>query len=656
MLTREEFLKTVKKLNQAAETYYTTDVQIITDAEYDYLLNQVEETAVKEGWNEADNLIHQVAAGYSSQKTVTHMHPMLSMLKVKTVEEINKFVDTVNGEIIIEPKLDGLAVALQYVNGKLTTAATRGDGFIGENITANILNNTINNLPHNIAIKNRVEIRGELYMTHNDFIEANKERIKRTGKPFANSRNATAGIIRNENETEPYATLTFATYDAVGLQTNTYMETVNILLKEGFQPAYSLTGHIKGNVEEQIRVFGETKNDYDFPTDGIVIKADSMETRNLLGEGNKYPHWARAYKYEDEQQTTVLNSIELSIGRTGALTLTGIFDPVQLEGTTVTKATLNNVDYVHNNNIKIGGEIIVQKANMIIPQVVAGINNEHLPVFTPPTQCPQCSQKMDTTTSVVWRCLNPECSLLESIIYWCSPAAMDVDGLSEKLITAMLEQNLISSPFDLYTLTPKMLENLIVREGVTTAGEKFLLGEKRATTLHKNIQTSKTQPLWRLLAALNIRHLGRTLSKTIVKHHPHIDEVFNLTVDQLKKMEGIADEKATIIHEGLQNRKHLLPLIKKTGFTLEAEKQTTVAANNNWIMGKKFVITGSFDNYNRDQLKEILESLGGVSASSVTSKTDILIAGEKAGSKLAKAEELKLHIIEEQKLKNLLAG
>ena len=655
MLSREEFLKTVSKLTKAAETYYTTDTQIITDAEYDFLLSQVEEVAKVNKWTEADTLIHKVAAGFSGEKTITHVHPMLSMLKVKTVDEVEKFVTTV-GDVVVEPKLDGLAVALQYVHGNLASAATRGDGITGENITENVLNNTIKNLPHSTNITGRVEIRGELYMTHVDFIEANKERTKRTGKPFANSRNATAGVIRNENETNPYATLSFAAYDAVGLQTNTYMETVELLLKEGFQAAYSLTEHLNGSVGEQIKTFGETKNDYDFPTDGIVIKANSMDVRRKLGEGNKYPHWARAYKYEDEQQITVLNGIELSIGRTGALTLTGIFNPIQLEGTTVSKATLNNVEYVQNNNIKVGGEIIVQKANMIIPQVVAGINNEHLPTFTPSTQCPQCSQEMDTTTSVIWRCLNPECSLIQSIIYWCSPAAMDIDGLSEKLITAMLEHNLITSAFDLYNLTPKMLEKLVVREGLTTAGEKFLLGEKRANTLYESIQASKTQPLWRLLAALNIRHLGRTLSKTIVKHYPHIDEVFSLTVDQLKALEGIAEEKATVIYEGLQAKKYLLPLIKKTGFTLEAEKAEPATTNNDWIMGKKFVITGSFENYNRDQLKETLEGLGGLSASSVTSKTDVLIAGEKAGSKLDKAKELNLLIIDEQELKNFLAS
>jgi DNA ligase (NAD+) len=655
MLNREEFLKTVNKLSKAAETYYTTDTQIITDAEYDFLLSQVEQAAETNGWDEADALINKVAAGFTGDKTITHIHPMLSMLKVKTVDEVEKFATNV-GDVVLEPKLDGLAVALQYVDGKLVSAATRGDGFIGENITVNILNNTIKNLPHNIKIKQHVEIRGELYMTHADFVEANKERIKRTGKPFANSRNATAGVIRNENEANPYATLSFASYDAVGLQTKTYMETVSLLKKDGFQPAYSLTGHLSGTIADKIREFGENKNYYDFPTDGIVIKVDSSDVRKSLGEGNKYPHWARAYKYEDEQQITVLKSIELSIGRTGALTLTGIFDPVQLEGTTVTKATLNNVEYVQNNNIRVGGEIIVQKANMIIPQIVAGINNENLPAFNPSTRCPQCSQEMDTTTSVIWRCLNPECSLLESIIYWCSPAAMDVDGLSEKLITAMLEQNLIASAFELYKLTPVMLEKLVVREGVTTTGEKFLLGEKRANTLYRSIQTSKTQPLWRLLAALNIRHLGRTLSKTIVKTYPHIDEVFSLTVEQLKSLEGIAEEKATVIYEGLQAKKHLLPLIKKTGFTLKAEKTKTTVTNNDWIMGKKFVITGSFDNYNRDQLKEKLETLGGISSSSVTSKTDMLIVGENAGSKLEKAEQLGVKIVDETKLNEFLSN
>lgn len=655
MVDKEEFLEEVKFLTQAAETYYHNGGLLISDVEYDARLEKLEQVAAANGWVEAEPLLYKIAAGTqaSSGETVQHSTPMLSMLKVKTSTEVEKFIKTVEN-VVVEPKLDGLAVSIRYVNGSIVSAATRGDGTVGENITKNVTRSDIKNLPHQIRLTGEIEIRGELYMTHTDFMSANKERTKRTGKPFANSRNATAGTIRNDNEETPYITLSFAVYDVLGIAAENYTELMLNLSQEGFQPASTLMGDIQGDVLDIIDIFGKNKGNYDYPTDGVVIKANSFSKRKTLGEGVKYPHWARAYKFEDEQTTTVLRNIETSIGRTGALTLTGVFDPVQLEGTTVTKSTLNNVEYVQKNNIKVGGEIIVQKANMIIPQIVTGLNNSDLPAYEPSTRCPQCSQKMDTTTSVVWRCLNPECSLVQSIIYWCSPSAMDIDGLSEKLITAMVEQNLISSAFDLYTLTPKKLETLVVREGLTTSGGEFLLGEKRANTLYENIQNSKTQPLWRLLAALNIRHLGRTLSKTIVKTHPHIDEVFNLTVGQLKSLEGIAEEKATVIHKGLQSKKHLMPLIKKAGFTVEAEKTEPINQNSEWIVGKKFVITGSFDNYNRDQLKETLESLGGTSASSVTSKTDILIAGDKAGSKLTKAEQLQLRVIKEEELNGLL--
>jgi len=652
MLNREEFLENITKLNLAAEKYYTTGSQIMTDAEYDYLLEQVEQAAARNSWKEADNLLNKIAAGYSGEKTIKHAKTMLSMNKVKTIPEIETFITTIT-DPILEPKLDGLAVALTYDNGKLVTAATRGDGTLGENVTETILKTQVKNLPKTINIKTRLEVRGEVYMTAEDFEKANIERIKRTGKPFANSRNATAGIIQKEKEANPYATLSFALYDIVGLETGTYLEGVAKLNKEGFTAATNLTG-FKGNIVDNIDKFGETKNSLNYPTDGVIVKENNYASRLTIGEAEKHPKWAIAYKYEDEKKITILRDIEIAIGKTGALSFTGIFDPVELEGTTVTKATLNNVDYIINNNVKIGGEIILQKANMIIPQIISGINNEKLPAYTPPTVCPQCGGELDKATSVIWRCYNPECSILGETTYWCSTSAMDIDGLSETLISHMLEQNLINHPLDLYSLTATQLQTLKVKEGTTIKGEPYLLGEKRANTLVEKISESKKQPLWRVIAGLNIRHLGRTLSKLIVKHYSNIDNIFNLTVENLMKLEGIAEEKAKAIQAGLTAKKHLVPQIKKIGLTVSEEISTTNNNENEWIVGKKFVITGSFNGFNREELKETLENLGGVSAGTVTSNTNILIVGEKAGSKLAKAKELGIQIVDENKLVELL--
>lgn len=653
MMTREEFLETVKKLTQAAEAYYVTDIQIMSDAEYDVLLEQVQLAADGNGWFEADALFSKVAAGFSGSTTVKHAKPMLSMAKVKTMVEVEKFLKTVP-DVVFEPKLDGLAVALTYMNGLLVTAATRGDGDVGENITETVKLNTIKNLPHSINIKTDVEVRGELYMTNEDFKEANKERIRRTGKPFANSRNATAGIIRNENEENPYAKLSFAVYDSVGLKVETYKEAAPILRENGFLSASDLLPKINGEIPEQITQFGLMRETLDYPTDGVVLKANHYSVRETLGEASKHPHWAKAYKYEDSQTVTTLRSVELSIGRTGALTLTGVFDPVELEGTTVSKATLNNVQYVKDNNIRVGGQIIVQKANMIIPQVIAGINNESLLEYAPSSKCPQCGESLDTTTSVVWRCLNPECSTLQAINYWCSSSAMDIDGLSETLIIKMLEQGLISNATDLYILTPEKMSNLVMKEGVSIKGEKFLFGMKRAEQLHKNIQGTKTQPLWRVLTALNIRHVGVRLGKVLEKRYKNIDSLLSTNVEEMMLIEGIAKEKATAITEGLKQRADIIPVLKTLKFTLKPEETSSEKAE--WIEGKKFVITGTLNSYARSDLVKKLEALGGSNTDSVSSKTGLLIVGDNAGSKKSKAEQLGVPILNEEELIKLLAG
>ena len=642
-MEREDFLEKVATLKQAAEAYYAGSEQFITDAEYDLLIDQVEEAAKINGWTEAENLTDKVAAGYTAGTEITHVKPMLSMAKVKNINDLEAFTNKI-GEYKIEPKLDGLAIGLTYREGKLVGAATRGDGIKGESVLPQIMRHTVKNLPHEIAEQGLITVRGELFMTHADFDAANKERVRRTGQPFANSRNATAGIIRNQKEEDTYAVLSFAAYDVIGMGKESYSEDLEHLDSMGFQTAASLLPKVEGTLAEKVASFGMQRNKLDYPVDGIVVKATSLQVREELGEGSKSPNWAMAYKFEDEKKTTMLLSIDRFVGRTGAISYVANFEPVELEGTTVTKATLNNASYIASNNIRIGGEVILQKANQIIPQVVSGYNNASAPVYVAPTTCPQCGEGLDTTSSVVWRCVNPECSTLQALNFFTGRDFMDIEGLSEATLTRLLESGMVNDPADLYSLSVTDLSNLKVESGKNSDAEYRFLGEKVAKKLFDEIQKSKTQEFNRVISSLNIRHLGRRLGKRIATAFPSMELLQNATIEDLMKVEGIAKDKAEAIHSGLKARKPLIDKLTSVGVNMGSGEATelnkTVSkAGLEWIKGKTFVITGA-GSMSRNELSEILEQLGGKAQSSVSSKTDYVIAGNDAGSKLAKAESL----------------
>lgn len=655
-MDKKDFLDKVALLKKAAEAYYAGSEQYITDAEYDLLLDEVEESAKVNGWTEADNLINEVAAGYSDGAEVVHIKPMLSMAKVKNINELEAFTSKI-GEYKIEPKLDGLAIGLTYRDGKLVQAATRGDGIKGESVLPQIMRNTVKNLPYEISELNLVTVRGELFMTHADFEEANKERVRRTGQPFANSRNATAGIIRNQKTEEAYAVLSFAAYDVVGMGKESYEDDLKHLSEFGFQTAASLLPAVEGSLADKVTAFGIQRDQLDYPVDGIVVKATSLETRERLGEGAKSPNWSMAYKFEDEKKTTMLLNIERFVGRTGAISYVANFEPVELEGTTVTKATLNNAKYINENNIRIGGEVIIVKSNMIIPTVVSGFNNANAPVYQAPTTCPQCGNDLDTTSSIVWRCINPDCSTGSAVAYWAGRNSMDIDGLGPAVIEKLLENNLIEDVTDLYKLKASDIEGMTLsqmynKKNNSLSDVKF--GLDRATSLIEKIQASKSQPLHRVLTSLNVRYLGVRMGKALEKEFSSIEDIQNATIERLSSIDKVGSIKAKVIHEGIKSKENTIAKLKSYGVLMQKEVSNNQINKAEWINGKKFVITGSFEGHNRDQISKILESMGGTPASSVTSNTDILVCGERAGSKKAKAIELGIRIIESDELLSLM--
>jgi DNA ligase (NAD+) len=655
-MSRAEFLAKVERLQKAAEAYYAGTEQHMSDAEYDLTLDEVEEAAKKNGWTEAEGLTERVAAGYAAGTEVTHVKPMLSMAKVKNLSELEAFAKKIGG-FSIEPKLDGLAVGLTYKEGKLVGAATRGDGIKGESILPQIMRNTVRNLEYELSEPVDVTIRGELYMTHADFEVANAERLRRTGQPFANSRNATAGIIRNQKTEDAYAVLSFAAYDVVGLNEKTYEDELAHATRLGFQTAASLLNVPDGTLAERVTAFGASRDDLDYPVDGIVIKASSLEVRQQLGEGAKTPNWAMAYKYEDEKKVTRLISIERAVGRTGAISYTAILDPVELEGTTVQRSTLNNANYIKENNIRVGGNVILLKANQIIPKIVSGVSNDSFPVYEAPKTCPNCKEDLDTTSSAVWRCLNPDCSTGSATSYWATRSSMDIDGLGNVIVDKLVENNIIEDITDLYKLKPEDIAEVILARSFNEKKNEYTdikFGEDRAAKLIKNIQASRQQPLHRVLSALNIRHLGTRPGKSLENEFGTIEAIQNASEAELASVDKIGSIKAKMIYEGLKTKKDTIQKLKSYGVSMQAEKKAEPSASAGWIAGKKFVITGSFDNMNREELSKKLENLGGISSSSVSSNTDLLICGDKAGSKKAKAEQLGVRVIEALELSSLI--
>lgn len=652
-MNRERFLQLVALLQEAAEAYYNNGDLLMTDTEYDALYEKVEKAANENGWNEADDLTQLVASGtVKNSGTVTHVKPMLSMAKTKDIDGAIAFINKIpDADVSIEPKLDGLAISFSYEKGVLVDAVTRGDGVKGDSVIEQVIVKTIHNLPHRLNENITINVRGELYITHDDFQNAQAERLKLGKTAFANPRNAVAGSVKNE--TDNYVVMSFSVYETVGMDSSSYMEELVHLTRLGFKTANSLMPKNLGETAQDIIVnFGLARNTLDFPVDGIVIKANSMQVRDSLGANAKSPNWALAYKYEDEQKETKLLNIERAVGRTGAVSFTAILEPVELEGTVVQKATLNNAKYITDLDLRIGDIVIVQKANQIIPQVLGPITSSRssdITPYVPETNCPQCGEPLDVESSVVWRCHNYDCSVGNAILYWGDRTVMDIDGLGEAIVEALLDQGLIKDVADLYKLSINDLSNLKMQPNKNSLQEYSLLGEKTATKIYNEIQKSKTAELYRVVAGLGIRHAGRRLSKRITAEFPTMQKIQEASIEDLMTIEGIAKDKATAIFEGLKTRSALIHKLAQQGVNMgnNTEERTTVEIPEGlqFIQGKTFVITGSLEGMNRDQVTSKLEGFGGKAQSAVSSKTNYLIVGENAGSKLAKAQSLGITVI-----------
>jgi len=718
MTTHSEYLELIEKATLAAKAYYDTEVELISDADYDELIEQLEILSVENGWTDADALFEQVAAGVSDGGDVEHEIPMLSLAKAGSMDALQSFVDSLNGEVILEPKLDGLAISAIYKDGKLVRVATRGDGRTGDDITARAT--LVKGLPTTISHKGALEVRGEVFITSVDFITACRNRLAfkygewkarnpeaqkatldsiykvatanrakpkadraslkadtkltKSGKAksnadffpddylFANSRNAVAGSLRNER-VDYEVPMTFASYDIFA---DTFTDAVDYRTRILFASSLGIKT-ANGLVPQNLQVvtdplaavveFGELRAaTLSYPTDGVVLKANSISERNRLGSGSRSPKWAIAYKYPSIPSQTRVVGIESMIGRTGRLALRARFIPVLVDGTLIEYASMHNVGWAQERDIRIGDTVLVRRANDVIPYI-DGVVTELRPLsahrWVAPEVCPQCGGEWDKST-LLWRCVTPSCGELNGVIFAAGREYFDWEGLSEKILSRLNDAGKVRNVADVFDLTLEDLSGLYM--GDNKVGDK-LLGKTVGEKLYKEIQKSKSRPLSAVLAALGIRTLGRTFGRRLAEHFGSMAAILKASVTELTEVEGIAVKKAELIHAGLRTKRDVIIRLKDAGVTMTAEKKV-VKATNAVFAGKKVTISGSVPGYTRDAAQDLLRSIGAISSSSVNSKSHYLVADESmaSSSKYVTAVKLGVPIITPEKFLELIAG
>ncbi len=646
LLNESEFDATVERVRAAAVAYYKSSSLLVPDAEYDRLVDQIQATADVTGWDDR-GVLTQVAAGTVSLGDVVHSTPMLSLGKATTSKELSAFLTRIgNAATVVEPKLDGLAVSVRYVDGVLVQAATRGDGATGEDVTGQAL--AIFGLPVTCGSFTG-EVRGEVFMTRTDFDASNVNRSAEGGDVFKNPRNAVAGSLRKVGTT---STMSFAAYDVFGVDEDSYAARLDFIETLGFQTARSLIPvDSTGDAQTVITEIEALRPTLDFEIDGAVIKVDSEKVRIRIGVASRHPKWALAWKYAAEETRSVLRGVDVAIGRSGRVSFTAVIDPVNLSGVTVGKATLHNMDFITANRLGIGSDVLVTRANDVIPRVVGldTANNATVAPYVPQTTCVQCGEKFDCS-QVNWRCLSPECSLVGWVTFFTSRDIMDISGLGETVVEALVNSELVGSPADLYNLTVNDLATLELAEG-------RLLGEKNAVKIHASIEDSKKQPLNRVISSLGIRMTGRSVGRWLASEFGTMDALRAATVTQIASIEKLGDIKAAFIVNGLVKHSSVIDQLVKAGVNMGAA--TITDSGNLPLAGMTVVVTGAMTGelaeLNRTQMQELIESKGGKASGSVSKATSLLVCGEVGSSKYVKAESLGVRIVTPEEFAGMLA-
>lgn len=632
--------------------YYDEDAPEIEDFEYDALMRELK--AIEAEFPQlvtADSPTQHVGGAVSRQFTpVPHAVKMESLQDVFSLDELRAFADKLDlsrTALSVEPKIDGLSVSLEYAGGAFVRGSTRGDGVTGEDVTANLLG--IASIPKQIAFSGALEVRGEVYMPRESF-ERLVEQQELLGLPAPkNPRNAAAGSLRQKNPEITAARgldiFLFNVQRIEGRTFSSHIESLDFLAQQGFHvlPTYKRCRDIEEAIAEIVRI-GESRGGLSYDIDGAVIKADSLTYREELGSTAKYPKWAAAYKYPPEEKQTVLREIEIAVGRTGALTPTAVFDPITLAGTTVSRATLHNEDFIASKGIALGDTIVVRKAGEIIPEVLSVAR--HAPDSVPfrmPESCPSCGAPVTREEGeAVLRCTNAECpaQLLRHLIHFTSRDAMDIEGLGPAVLEQLWKGGLVHDIVDLYTLDP------------AAVAELERIGEKSTQNLMAAIEKSKQNDLSRLIFAFGIRHIGAKAAALLSEHFRSMDAILAASREDLEQIDGFGGVMAQSAAEffSLTDTCRTVERLRELGLNMQSLRQIT----DTRFAGMTFVLTGTLPTYKRSEAAAIIEGFGGKTASSVSKKTTYVLAGEEAGSKLDKANALGIPVIDEARFREMI--
>ncbi len=661
---QERIKKLTEQLVRYNKNYYEEDAPVISDREYDEMLKELKRLEDSYPALKMKNSPTEHVGGKVSGKfeKVNHRVPVISLDNSYDQNELLSFDNRVkkraasSGDMkyVLEPKIDGLSVVLQYNDGILVRGATRGDGITGEDITDNL--RTIKSIPETIEFKGELDVRGEVYIGKKDFLKLNRRQEIEGGQIFANPRNAAAGSLRQIDASlvreRPLSIFIFNLQYISGMSFSYHHETLEFLGNQGFTCADSRECRNMDEVMKLCTYWEEERKNLDYDIDGLVVKVDSLELRERLGLKEKSPRWAIAYKFKAEEQETEVLDIEVQVGRTGAVTPRARFKPVKIAGSTVSFATLHNQDYVKEKDIRVGDTVLVHKAGEVIPEVVKVLKDRRkheLPMFEMPEVCPSCeTQLVRLEGEAVLRCPNhEECPAqnLRGLIHFVSKGAMDIDGLGESLVEKFSDLGMISYPSDIYQLGE---EEISVLEG---------MGEKSAKSLTDAIEESKSRGLDRVIFSLGIPLVGAKAAKLLADKFGSMSSLEKAEFGDIADIYGIGNkiaEKVTAFFKSENNLREIARL-EAAGVKMNYEKKTS-GLGEMIFAGKTFVLTGTLEKYTRDKASEIIEENGGKTSSSVSRKTDYVLAGKEAGSKLKKAESLGVVVISESEFEDMLNG
>ena len=648
-------------LEYHAKKYYDEDKPEITDYEYDMMMNELK-SLEKQFPELIDNeSLTQKVGGHVKEgfKQVEHEVPLQSLQDVFSYDELRDFDDRVKKQLhdggtnlkyVVETKIDGLSMAIEYKDGKFVRAATRGNGLIGEDVSANAL--TIKSIPKELKEPINIIVRGEVFIGSKEFEKLNEEREVLGQSLFANARNAAAGSLRQLDskitKTRPLDIFIFNVQKLENNPFNSHYEQLNYLDKLGFNvnPVRILCNNIDEAIDAITKI-GEDRENLSFGIDGAVIKVDNLDYREELGTTFKTPRWAIAYKYPPEQKETLLKDIICQVGRTGAITPMAILEPVKVAGSTISKTTLHNEDFIKEKDLKIGDRVIIQKAGDVIPEVVEAVKSKRTgeeKEFIMPKVCPVCgAPTIREDGEAVTRCTGIECSAkaLRNIVHFASKEGMEIDGLGYSIIEQLLDRKLINNIADIYGLKLEDVASL------KKNGKKF------AQNLIDAIEKSKSNDLFKLITGLGIRHIGAKSAKNLARKFRTMDNLMNASIEELSVQNDVGEITAKSIYEFFREEQSidLINKLKLAGVNMESlEEENT----DNRFEGKTFVLTGALSKYSRDEASDIIEKLGGKTSGSVSKKTSYVLAGEDAGSKLTKAQNLGVTVITEEEFEEMI--